>query len=128
MTGLEGLKWDEQGLVTVIFQEAATGEVLTLAYMNQEALEKSLESGFAHVYRRRHGKVMMKGETSGRRQRIVEVRLDCDGDALVMKVEQAGGAACHEGFRTCFYRKLENGEWKVEGERVFDPKTVYGKQ
>jgi phosphoribosyl-AMP cyclohydrolase len=125
---IEQLKWDKNGLVTVVFQAADTKEVLTLAYMNKEALQKSLETGFVHVYRRGHGKVMMKGETSGRRQKIIEVCLDCDGDALVMKVEQAGDAACHEGFRSCFYRRLEGGEWKVIGERLFDPKEVYGKK
>jgi len=125
---LEELNWDEKGLLAVILQEADTGEVLTLAYVNLEALEKSLESGFVHLFRRRYGRVMMKGETSGRRQRIREVLLDCDADALVMKIEQEEEAACHEGYRSCFYRRLQNGEWQVVGERVFDPKDVYGKE
>jgi len=128
MIDLEDLNWDEKGLLAVVFQEASSGEVLTLAYMNREALEKSLESGFVHVFRRRRGKVMKKGETSGRCQRILEVWLDCDGDALLMKVEQVGEAACHEGFRTCFYRRLEKGEWEVAGERVFSPQEVYGEK
>jgi phosphoribosyl-AMP cyclohydrolase len=123
---LTALKWDASGLIAVIFQEM-NGEVLTLAFMNREALEKSLETGFVHVYRRRKGQVMMKGETSGRRQQIREVCLDCDGDALLMKVAQAGEAACHEGFRSCFYRRLEDGQWREMGERLFDPKEVYGK-
>jgi phosphoribosyl-AMP cyclohydrolase len=122
----DALKWDASGLVAAIFQEM-NGDVLTLAYMNREALEKSLETGFVHVYRRRKGQVMMKGETSGRRQKIREVCLDCDGDALLLKVEQAGEAACHEGFRSCFYRRLQDGGWRKMGERLFDPKEVYGK-
>jgi phosphoribosyl-AMP cyclohydrolase len=122
------IKWDEKGLVSVIFQDAASGEVLTLAYMNREALEKSLETGFVHVFRRSHGKIMMKGETSGNRQPIHDVLLDCDGDALVVKIDQIGDAACHEGYRSCFYRKLENEEWTVQGERLFDPAEVYGKK
>jgi len=124
---LSALKWDDKGLIAVIFQEM-NGDVLTLAFMNREALEKSLDTGFVHVYRRRKGQVMMKGETSGRRQQIREVCLDCDGDALLMKVEQAGDAACHEGFRSCFYRCLENGQWQEIEQRLFDPKEVYGKK
>jgi len=123
---LNALKWDAAGRLAVIFQEM-NGDVLTLAYMNREALEKSLETGFVHVYRRRKGQVMMKGETSGRRQKIREICLDCDGDALLMKVEQAGEAACHEGFRSCFYRRLEDGQWRETAARLFDPKEVYGK-
>jgi phosphoribosyl-AMP cyclohydrolase len=122
------LKWDDKGLISVIFQEVNTGEVLTLAYMNKEALEISLETGFVHVFRRSRGKIMMKGETSGRRQVIKEVLLDCDADALVMKVEQLKEAACAEGFRTCFHRRLVNGEWLIEGAPLFDPKEVYGKK
>ena len=121
------LKWDDKGLISVIFQEVNTGEVLTLAYMNKEALEKSLETGFVHVFRRSRGKIMMKGETSGRRQVIKEVLLDCDVDALVMKIEQIKEAACHEGYRSCFYRRLKDGVWQIEGEPLFDPKEVYGK-
>ena len=124
---LPGLKYDEKGLVTAVFQDAVTGEVLTLAYMNEEALRRTLETGFAHVYRRSHGKVMMKGETSGCRQVVKEVRVDCDADAVVIKIEQIGGAACHEGYRSCFFRRLAGEELEVVGERLFDPKEVYGK-
>jgi phosphoribosyl-AMP cyclohydrolase len=122
------LKWNDKGLISVIFQEVNTGEVLTLAYMNKAALEKSLETGLVHVFRRSRGKIMMKGETSGRRQVIKEVLLDCDADALVMKVEQLKDAACHEGYRSCFYRHLKDGEWLIEGAPLFDPKEVYGKK
>ena len=125
MIDLEALKWDDRGLISVIFQDHRTGEVLTLAYMNREALCKSLDSGEVWVYRRSHGRVMRKGETSGNRQLIKEVLQDCDGDALVMKIEQVGGAACHLGYRSCFFRKLEGGEWKTTGERVFDPDEVH---
>jgi phosphoribosyl-AMP cyclohydrolase len=120
------LKWDEKGLLSVIFQDHLTGEVLTLAYMNREALEKTLETGKVHVLRRSHGKVMVKGETSGNFQLLQEVLVDCDGDALVMKVDQVGGAACHEGYVSCFFRRLEEDELEIFGERVFDPQEVYG--
>ncbi len=120
------IKWDERELVSVIFQDFATNEVLVLGYMNREALHLTLETGKAHLYRRSHGRVMMKGETSGNVQLVKEVLVDCDGDAIVLKIEQVGGAACHEGYRSCFYRKLVDGELQVIGERVFDPKEVYG--
>ncbi len=121
------IKWDEKGLVSVIFQDYATGEVLVLGYMNREALQKTLETGKAHLFRRSRGRVMMKGETSGNVQLVKELLVDCDGDAIVLKIEQIGGAACHEGYRSCFFRKLVNGKLQVIGERVFDPKEVYGK-
>jgi phosphoribosyl-AMP cyclohydrolase len=124
---LDALKWDDKGLISVIFQDWQTGEVLTLAYMNWEALEKTLEAGKVYVYRRSRGRVMMKGETSGNFQIVKEVLVDCDADALVVKIEQIGGSACHEGYPSCFFRKLENGELAVFQERVFDPKEVYGK-
>jgi phosphoribosyl-AMP cyclohydrolase len=123
---LETLKWDEKGLVSVVFQDHQTGEVLTLGYMNREALARTLETKRVHVYRRSHGRVMEKGERSGNYQLVKQVWVDCDADALVMKIEQMGGAACHTGHRSCFYRKLEGGELVTVGERVFDPKEVYG--
>ncbi len=123
---LETLKWDEKGLVSVVFQDHQTGEVLTLGYMNREALARTLETKRVHVYRRSHGRVMEKGERSGNYQLVKQVWVDCDADALVMKIEQMGGAACHTGHRSCFYRNLEGGELVTVGERVFDPKEVYG--
>lgn len=123
---LETLKWDEKGLVSVVFQDHQTGEVLTLGYMNREALARTLETKRVHVYRRSHGRVMEKGERSGNYQLVKQVWVDCDADALVMKIEQIGRAACHTGHRSCFYRKLEGGELVTVGERVFDPKEVYG--
>jgi len=122
---LDLLKWDENGLISVIFQDHQSGEVLTLAYMNREALQRTLETGRVHVYRRSHKRVMPKGETSGRCQIVKEIRVDCDGDALLMRIEQLGGAACHEGYRSCFYRRLSEGKLAVIGERLFDPEEVY---
>jgi len=123
---LDSLKWDDKGLISVVFQDHETGEVLTLGYMNREALQLTLDTGNAHLFRRSHGKVMMKGETSGNGQLVKEILLDCDADALVMKIEQVGGAACHEGYRSCFFRKVSGETLEVVGERVFDPKEVYG--
>jgi phosphoribosyl-AMP cyclohydrolase len=123
----DALKWDEKGLISVIFQDHETGEVLVLGYMNREALRKTLETGRAHLYRRSHGRVMQKGEQSGRVQNVKEVWVDCDADAIVMKIEQVGGAACHMGYRSCFYRKLVEGNLEAIGEPVFDPKEVYGR-
>ncbi len=123
---LDSLKWDDRGLISVIFQDHVTGEVLTLAYMNRGALQLTLDTGKVHLFRRSHGRVMMKGEKSGNYQLVKEIWVDCDADAVVMKIEQIGGAACHMGYRSCFYRKLEGDELKIVGDRVFDPKEVYG--
>jgi phosphoribosyl-AMP cyclohydrolase len=124
---LDTLKWDDKGLISVIFQDWQTGEVLTLAYMNREALERTIETGKVHVFRRSRGKVMAKGEQSGRFQIVKDILLDCDADALVMKIEQVGGSACHEGYPSCFFRRAVGETLEVFQERVFDPKEVYGK-
>jgi len=124
---LDLLAWDNKGLIPVIFQDHQTGEVLTLAYMNREALARTLATDTVHVFRRSHGKVMAKGETSGRSQRVKEIYVDCDSDALVMKIEQVGRAACHEGYRSCFFRRLEGDKLETVGERLFDPREVYGR-
>lgn len=121
----DALKWDDKGLIAVIFQDHLTNEVLTLAYMNREALARTLETGKVHLFRRSQGKLMMKGEQSGNVQLVKDIRVDCDADAMVMKIEQVGGAACHEGYRSCFFRKLVGGELQLIEERVFDPKEVY---
>lgn len=121
------IRFDEHGLVPVVVQDYETGEVLTLAYMNRDAIVRTLESGNMWYWRRSHGRLMMKGERSGRVQVVKEVRLDCDCDALLIKVEQVGGAACHEGYRSCFFRRLKwDGTVEVSSERLFDPKEVYG--
>ena len=124
---LDSLKWDDNDLISVVFQDHETGEVLVLGYMDREALQRTIETGKAHLFRRSRGRVMMKGEVSGNYQIVKEILVDCDADALVMKIEQVGGAACHEGYRSCFYRKASGGALEIIGERVFDPKEVYGR-
>ncbi len=115
------------GLLPVIAQDASTGEVLMLAYMNQEAWEKTLETGKAHYWSRSRQKLWLKGETSGHVQVVKDAYLDCDLDTILLKVEQIGGAACHTGHRSCFFNKVEGEELKETGELVFDPKEVYKK-
>jgi phosphoribosyl-AMP cyclohydrolase len=115
------------GLIPVIIQDAATHEVLMLGYMNREAWEKTVKTGRASFWSRSRKKIWVKGETSGNYQEVKEIRLDCDGDTLLLKVDQVGGAACHTGFKSCFHQRYEKGDWKVSGKRIFDPKEVYGK-
>ncbi|MCX5908343.1 MAG: phosphoribosyl-AMP cyclohydrolase [Deltaproteobacteria bacterium] len=114
------------GLVPAILQDWKTGEVLMVGYMNAESWAKTQETGKACFWSRSRKKLWVKGETSGHFQIVKEVCLDCDADALLIKVEQIGGAACHTGHRSCFYRRIENGATVEVGERVFDPKEVYG--
>jgi len=125
---LDKLKFDGNGLVPVIVQDVANGEVLVMAFTNREALEKTIRTGKVHTYSRSRGRVALKGESSGHFQHVKEVRTDCDRDAVLIKVEQVGGA-CHEGYRSCFFRKYENdaGDWKVVESKVFDPEAVYKK-
>ncbi len=115
------------GLIPAIAQDYATGEILMLAYMNQEAFDATLSSGKATYYSRSRQTLWVKGETSGNIQRVKEIRIDCDADTVLLKVEQFGGAACHTGHRSCFYKKIENGSIRVIGEPMFDPKEVYNK-
>jgi len=115
------------GLIPVIIQDALTHEVLMLGYMNRESWQKTLETKKVSFWSRSRGKLWVKGETSGHTQEVKEIYLDCDGDTLLIKVNQIGGAACHTGFRSCFHLRHEEGEWKVSGEKVFDPKEVYGR-
>ena len=122
----DDLKYDQNGLVCGVFQDWQTGEVLTIAWLNRDAVKISFETKRAHVFRRSKGKLMMKGETSGNVQIIHEIIADCDRDALVFRVEQVGGAACHKGYRSCFFeRVLEDGSLEAQGEPLFDPKEVY---
>jgi len=115
------------GLIPAIAQDAATGEVLMLAYMNKESWEKTLETGEVHYWSRSRGKLWHKGGTSGHVQKVKSLRLDCDRDAVVAIVEQIGGAACHEGYRSCFFRELgADGEAVECSPKVFDPEKVYG--
>ena len=113
-------------LVPAIAQDATTGEVLMLAYVNAESWKLTLETGIAHYWSRSRQKLWKKGESSGNVQEIKEIRVDCDADTVVLKVDQIGGAACHTGFRSCFYRVVKNGALIEEGERLFDPDKVYG--
>ncbi len=120
-----GMKFDEHGLLVAIVQDAATGEVLMQAFMNAEALRLTLETKVAHYYSRSRQKLWKKGESSGHLQRVQEVLLDCDQDAVVLKVDQVGGA-CHTGFRSCFYRTVgADGQLQEVGEKVFDPDRTY---
>ena len=115
------------GLVPAIAQDADTGEVLMLAWMDQEAYEETLRTGQACYYSRSRGRLWRKGEESGHVQEVRGVFIDCDADTILLKVHQIGGAACHEGYRSCFFRKVQDGGLEVVGERVFDPKQVYKK-
>ncbi|MDO4570612.1 MAG: phosphoribosyl-AMP cyclohydrolase [Planctomycetia bacterium] len=117
------------GLVTTIAQDAATGTVLMLAYMNEESYDETLATGRAVYYSRSRQKLWRKGEESGNVQLVKEIFIDCDRDAVLLKVEQIGRAACHEGFESCFFRKVEqDNSFQIVGERVFDPEVVYGKK
>src|ERR671937_614700 len=115
------------GLVPAIAQDANTGEVLMLAWMNREAFEETLRTGRACYFSRSRGRLWRKGEESGHVQEVRGVYLDCDADTILLKVRQVGGAACHEGYQSCFFRKVEEGKLQVVAERVFDPKQVYTK-
>ena len=115
------------GLIPAIAQDYVTGEILMLAYMNQEAFDATLSSGKATYYSRSRQTLWIKGETSGNVQQVKEIRIDCDDDTVLLKVEQLGGAACHTGHRSCFHKKLENGSIRVIGEPMFDPREVYNK-
>lgn len=131
---MENVKFNKDGLVAAIAQDFNTGEVLMLAYMNEEAIKRTLETGVATYWSRSRQKFWVKGESSGNIQKLKEVYVDCDGDALLIKVLQLGdngksdnGAACHEGYKTCFFRKLSENKWAVVGKRLFNPAEVYGK-
>jgi len=121
----EKLKFDEKGLVGVVVQDHATDEVLMFAYANAEAVEKTLETKKAHYWSRSRSKLWLKGESSGHVQKVIEVRVDCDADCLIYRVEQAGGA-CHLGYRSCFFRRATgSGELETDREKMFDPDEVY---
>ena len=115
------------GLVPAIVQDCETGEILMLAYMNQEALNATLSTGKATYYSRSRQTLWIKGETTGNMQMVKEIRIDCDDDTLLLKVEQLGGAACHTGHRSCFYKIVEDGDIRIAGNPVFDPREVYDK-
>lgn len=116
------------GLLPAIVQDHQTKEVLMLAYINKEAWEKTQETGKAHYWSRSRNQLWLKGETSGHVQIIQAILVDCDDDTVIYQVEQRGGAACHTGHRSCFFRRLQGNDLVVEGEKVFDPVAVYGKK
>jgi phosphoribosyl-AMP cyclohydrolase len=113
-----------ESLVIAVAQDYETGEVLMVAFMNRDAVERTIEKGTMHYFSTSRGKIWHKGEESGHIQEVKEVLVDCDGDALLFKVVQRG-AACHEGYGSCFFRRLEEDRWKVSREKVFNPKDVY---
>ena len=117
--------WNEQGLVPVITQDFSSGRVLTLAWMNREALMKTASSGEAVYWSRSRKKLWRKGEESGHTQKVRELRLDCDADAILLRVDQAGGIACHTGRESCFFRKLEDGRWVTTDPVLKDPADIY---
>jgi phosphoribosyl-AMP cyclohydrolase len=115
------------GLIPAIAQDYETGDVLMLAYINEESWNETLSSGYATYWSRSRSKLWKKGESSGNLQKVKEILVDCDEDTVVFKIEQIGGAACHLGYRSCFFRKVEDGVLKITGERVFDPEKVYNR-
>ena len=123
---IDSLKFDENGLISAIIQDYKTNEIVMFAFMNREAVERTLQGPFVTFWSRSRKKFWVKGEESGHTQTVKEVFYDCDGDALLVKVDQKV-AACHEGYRSCFFRKIENGTSKIIAEKVFDPKTAYKK-
>jgi len=123
---LDAIRWTEYGLVPAIAQDAETGDILMMAWMNRESLRLTAEEGQAVYWSRSRGKLWRKGETSGHQQVIRDIRLDCDEDVILLKVEQKGGIACHTGRRSCFYRTLKDGQWVSVDPVIKDPGTIYG--
>lgn len=126
MSFLDSVRWNADGLVPAIAQDASSGRVLTLAWMNREALERTAATGEAHYWSRSRRKLWRKGESSGHVQRVREIRLDCDDDAILLVVEQAGGIACHTGRERCFYKRLDGGAWREVEPVLRDPRDIYG--
>jgi phosphoribosyl-AMP cyclohydrolase len=114
------------GLITAVIQDHATGRVLMVGFMNEEAFQKTVESGYATFFSRSRNKLWLKGESSGHKLLVKNISTDCDLDALLIQVEALGPGVCHEGYQSCFFRKLESGEWKESEPRVYDPAAVYG--
>ena len=125
---LKKVRWDENGLVPVIAQEAGTGDILMFAWMNRDALARTVELGEAVYWSRSRKKLWHKGEESGHVQKVLEIRLDCDEDVVLLKVEQAGGIACHTGRHSCFFQKFEDGDWNSVEPVLQDPDTIYTNQ
>ena len=127
MSWLDEVPWNEHGLIAAVAQDATSGRVLTVAWMNREALAQTVEKGEAVYWSRSRARLWRKGEQSGHVQKLRELRLDCDADAVLLKVEQTGGIACHTGRESCFFRKLENGKWVTVDPVLKDPKLIYKK-
>jgi len=125
-SAVEQVKWNEQGLAPAIAQDAKTGDVLMLAWMNAESLQLTLDEGIAVYWSRSRQKIWRKGESSGHTQVVKEVRLDCDQDCILLRVDQLGGIACHTGRRHCFFNKHEQGEWVAVDDVVKSPEDIYG--
>ncbi|MCL2657566.1 MAG: phosphoribosyl-AMP cyclohydrolase [Betaproteobacteria bacterium] len=122
---LEEVRWDEQGLVPAIAQDARSGEVLMFAWMNREALAQTAERGEAVYWSRSRRKLWHKGEESGHIQKVLDIRLDCDCDVVLLKIEQVGGIACHTGRRSCFFNQFEDGHWQAVEPVLKDPAEIY---
>lgn len=125
MNWLDEIRWDEQGLVPAIAQDFRTGRVLMVAWMNREALELTTREGRGIYWSRSRRKLWRKGEESGHVQKLHELRLDCDGDVIILQVEQLGGIACHTGRESCFYRRFDNGQWVTVDAVLKDPDAIY---
>jgi phosphoribosyl-AMP cyclohydrolase len=124
---LDDVPWNAHGLIAAVAQDAASGRVLTVAWMNREALKQTAEKGEAVYWSRSRGRLWRKGEQSGHLQKVRELRLDCDADAVLLQIEQVGGIACHTGRASCFFRRLENGSWVTTDPVLKDPADIYGK-
>ena len=127
MDYLDDVRWNADGLVAAIAQDATSLKVLTLAWMNRDALARTNDTREAHYFSRSRNKLWRKGEESGHVQKVKEIRIDCDADAVLLRVEQVGGIACHTGHERCFFRKLENGKWVETDPVLKDPKLIYKK-
>jgi phosphoribosyl-AMP cyclohydrolase len=124
---LQDIKWNEQGLVPAIAQDWQSGEVLMLAWMNRDALQLTIDEGRAIYWSRSRKALWRKGEESGHVQQLKELRIDCDADTVLLKVEQVGGIACHTGRRACFFQRLEDGAWRITDGVLKQPEDMYGK-
>ncbi|HMV65155.1 MAG TPA: phosphoribosyl-AMP cyclohydrolase [Rhodocyclaceae bacterium] len=124
---LNKINWSEDGLIPAIAQDAQSGDILMVAWMNRESLKRTVETGEAVYWSRSRKKLWHKGEESGHTQKVLELRLDCDEDVLLMKIEQVGGIACHTGRRSCFFQKLEKGQWVAVDPVLKDPHEIYKK-
>jgi len=124
---LDEVNWNEDGLVPAIAQEQGSGQVLMMAWMNRAALAETVRSGYAVYWSRSRGRLWRKGESSGHRQQVREIRLDCDGDTILLQVEQAGGIACHTGRHHCFFKALREGQWRAIEPVLKDPADIYSR-